>query len=796
MSSDKPSAGTDTRHSDFDETLSTKDSQMADLEGLLQEKDTHIANLEKLLQDKDAHIASQRETLNAVLNSKGWRLLDRYRRLKQRVTGRLSGTKKPEGISFEGWFRETQRLMPSGEHFVEQVARFDYRPLISIIMPVYNTPESSLRGAIESVLGQYYPHWELCICDDGSSSADVRKVLDEYTNKDSRIRLARAEANLGIAGASNRALELARGEFIALLDHDDQLAPEALFEVARLLQTDRGADLIYSDEDKLDEEGRHTWPFFKPDWSPDLLLSRMYTCHLGVYRKALVDRLGGFRSGFDGCQDYDLVLRFTELTDNIRHIPRVLYSWRMGSSSSAADPTTKPETHEVGRRVLEEALGRRGIEAEVLDGFQANVFRVRRNLTAHPLVSIIIPTRDRLDLLSKCIRSLEHKTTYPNYEIVIVDHESSDPKTLRFFRECGHRVIRCEGPFNFPRLNNSAARVARGTHLLFLNNDTEVQNRDWLEAMMEHGLRQDVGAVGAKLFYPDGRIQHAGVVLGVGGVANHAYRFVRGKGYFGFIDTIRNYSAVTAACALIRKDVFEEVGGFDEALPANFNDVDLCLKIRQAGYLIVYTPYAVLTHYESASREAQVEFWEGDLISQRWASLLENDPYYNENLSLTAVDFRPGSPRPYNVRTDVYQYVSGTPLGELTAGRSVGQTFVSRRDQLTALSIRFGTYGRRGSGRLRFVLREGRPSGEEVVRTEFAMDDLVDNQSRLFWFPPLGNSKGKTFYFSIESLEGEAGSSVAVWANPRSVPSIGSCYRDGRVMDHCLSFATYALKDW
>jgi GT2 family glycosyltransferase len=547
-----------------------------------------------------------------------------------------------------------------------EIGGFRYKPKISIIMPVYNADEKRLGLAIESVMNQIYANWELCIADDASTREGVREALGEYSAKDGRVKVKYLEENLGISGASNEALGMATGDFVGFLDHDDELTRDALFEVAKALNRNPGLDLIYSDEDKRDSEGRRVEPFFKPDWSPDLLLSMNYVAHFTVIRRSLVEKVGGFRLGFEGSQDYDLILRVSELTERIGHIPKPLYSWRKAPGSAAAFARAKPYARESARRALREALMRRGLDGEVSDGLGGH-YRVRYAIRGRPLVSIIIPTRDGVDLLRRCIDSIESKTLYRNYEVIIVDNDSTDPTTLAYLGSTRHRVVKSAGPFNFSKINNLAASYAKGEHLLFLNNDTEVIEGGWLEAMLEHSQRPEVGMVGALLLYPrngtrrPGAIQHAGVILGVGGVAGHAFKYlpVSRPNYFSLHMAVRNCSAVTGACAMIRREVFDEVGGFDENLKVAFGDIDLCLRIREKGYRIVYTPYAMLYHHEYATRGKLHPPEDEEYMIDRWKSaLIEGDPYYNPNLTLLREDYslalKGSEARPLAALLDVY----------------------------------------------------------------------------------------------------------------------------------------------
>lgn len=561
--------------------------------------------------------------------------LPAYRSIANFLTSK-SQLESETKITYAQWAESCEAQRYDRDRAIERINQFAYAPILSIILPVYDTEPEHLRKALDSVMNQYYPNWELCICDDGSVAGHVRGMLEQYRDRDARIKVVFSDSNAGIARASNRALGMATGEFIGLLDHDDELTPDALYEVAVTLQ-ETDADLVYSDEDRLDEKGRRTEPAFKPAWSPDLLLSCMYLGHFCVYRKSIVDRIGGFRPDFDRSQDYDLALRFTEATTKIAHIPKILYHWRKVASSASGLSAARSKVIEAGRRALQSALSRRRIDGEVEAENVYGFYRVRRNIKTGGLVMIIIPTRDGVKLLRPCIASIESKTAYPNYEILIVDNGSQDRATLDYLKRSPHRVIRLDEPFNFSRLNNAAAREAAGDYLLFLNDDTEVISAEWMSAMVEQARRADAGAVGAKLLYPDGRIQHAGIILGAGGTAGHAHSGVDGfsaAGYLNYPSTIRNYSAVTGACLMIRRDVFLNAGGFDqESFPVSFSDVDLCLRLRERGYLIVYTPYAMLYHRESATRGRRRYPQEEAALRARWRSELISDPYYNPNLS-------------------------------------------------------------------------------------------------------------------------------------------------------------------
>jgi GT2 family glycosyltransferase len=530
------------------------------------------------------------------------------------------------------------------------------QPTFSILVPTYNTPESYLRQMLDSVLAQIYPHWQLCVADDASTSPHVVSVIREYAQLDERISYVAREQNGHIAAASNSALSLAKGEFVALLDHDDLLTPDALFHNALAINEDPAVDMIYSDEDKIDDDGRLSEPFFKPDWSPERFLSQMYTAHLSVFRTVLVKSLGGFREQFDGSQDYDLTLRLTERTDRIAHVPRVLYHWRTHTASTSVGMGVKPYAETAALAALTEALDRRGEPGEVsVNAGVGGSYIVRYAIPDPGLVSIIVPTRDHGADVERCLSSVFERTEYPHVEVVLLDNGTTDAASLEVLEKwkrhepARFNVLRHDIPFNFSALNNYAVRkAARGKYLLFLNNDTEVLCNDWVSAMVEQAQRAAIGAVGAKLLYDDDRIQHAGVVLGIGGIAGHSHKYFPkdSNGYFAAPQIVSNVSAVTAACLMVRRNIFDEVGGFDEELQIAFNDVDFCMRIGSKGYRNVYLPHVVLYHYESKSRgleitkEQQARFKrEIDFMERRWQFSALRDPYYNPNLTLLKEDF-------------------------------------------------------------------------------------------------------------------------------------------------------------
>lgn len=538
---------------------------------------------------------------------------------------------------------------------------FAQRPLISVLMPTYNTPERWLRRAIESVREQLYPNWELCIADDASTAPHVRTVLDDYARRDGRIKVAYRDQNGHISAASNTALDLATGEFTSLLDHDDELAPHALAEIVFALGANASLEFIYSDEDKIDEQGRRFDPYFKPAWNPDLLLGQNYTCHLSTFRTARLRSIGGFRIGYEGSQDWDLTLRAVETlrADQVHHIPRILYHWRAIPGSTALVIDQKNDYPFVAaRKALADHLERTHTAAELVS-VTGRHWRIKRALPpSPPKVSIIIPTRNAESLLRISVGSLLARTSYPNFEIIVVNNRSDDAGALSYFEELrrtGVRVVDYDAPFNFSALNNFAVREASGSVLAFLNNDIEVISPDWLDEMVSHAVRPEIGAVGAMLYYPDDTVQHAGAVLGLtgpagkDGVAGHAFKcFKRGaEGQRNRLRLVQNYSAVTAACLAIRRDVFEAVSGFNEQdLAVAFNDIDFCLRVLKAGYRNLWTPFAEFYHHESASRGLEdtpekVARFQSEVRYMRrtWGKLLDHDPAYNPNLSLQHEDF-------------------------------------------------------------------------------------------------------------------------------------------------------------
>ena len=576
------------------------------------------------------------------LHQNGWRYT--WRKVKNKLTHRQEFTALANKPLFTDEELEHQRntVFPRSIKF-------------SIVVPLYNTPEKFLHEMIRSVIDQTYANWELCMAD-GSDEAhgNVERICRQYMRKDLRIKYQRLEENLGISGNTNACLEMATGDYIGLFDHDDLLHPAALHEVMRAI-CEQDADFIYTDENTFHEKPEDAFcPHFKPDYAPDTLRSYNYICHFTVFSRELLDEVGNFRREFDGSQDYDMVLRLTEKASKIVHIPEILYFWRAHGGSTAGDISAKPYTMDAARRALGEHLDRVGLVGEVEDSSIPSTYRIKYTISGCPKVSIVIPNMDHADTLRTCISSILEKTTYENFEIVIIENNSRKEETFAYYDELKTdpriQIVTWEGKFNYSAINNFGVReAATGEYILLLNNDIEVITPDWLQEMLMFAQRPDVGAVGAMLYYPDDTIQHAGVVLGIGGVAGHAHKyFPRGDfGYMSRATIAQDLSVVTAACVMLPRTVWDEVGGLDETFEVAFNDVDLCMRIRKAGYLIVWTPYAELYHYESKSRGAEdtpekKKRFEGEVrrFQARWKSeLAAGDPYYNPNLTLVREDF-------------------------------------------------------------------------------------------------------------------------------------------------------------
>ena len=558
-------------------------------------------------------------------------------------------------IPYQKWII---RHLPGNKELEKQRReKFDYQPKISIVVPLYKTPEKYLLQLVESVKAQTYPNWELCLSDGSGENSPLTSFLKSLEAGDERIKVAYNEQALQISENTNAGIEIATGAYIAFADHDDELTPHALFECVKALNKDRKIRLIYSDEDKMSMDGHKFFqPHFKPDYNPDLLCTVNYICHLFVVQREILDQVGTFRKEFDGAQDYDFIFRCVEAVDpsEIYHVTKILYHWRCHEDSTAENPESKTYAFEAGKRAIEEHYHRTGIRAEVYQGEFLGLYRTRFLRDYDPLISIIIPNKDHIEDLKRCMDSIDQKSSYKNYEYIIVENNSTDEKTFQYYKNLEEEnpkvhVVYWDKEFNYSAINNYGATFAKGEYILLLNNDTEIINETCLEELLGYCMRSDVGAVGARMYYEDDTIQHAGVVIGFGGIAGHCF-VLQPRGTTGYCHRIicaQDYSAVTAACMLVKKSAFDEVGGLTEELAVAFNDIDFCMKLREAGYLIVYNPYAELYHYESKSRgledtpEKVARFnKEMQIFERRWPDILRNgDPYYNPNLTLKSQDF-------------------------------------------------------------------------------------------------------------------------------------------------------------
>ena len=558
-------------------------------------------------------------------------------------------------IPYQKWII---RHLPGNKELEKQRReKFDYQPKISIVVPLYKTPEKYLLQLVESVKAQTYPNWELCLSDGSGENSPLTSFLKSLEAGDERIKVVYNEQALQISENTNAGIEIATGAYIAFADHDDELTPHALFECVKALNKDRKIRLIYSDEDKMSMDGHKFFqPHFKPDYNPDLLCTVNYICHLFVVQREILDQVGTFRKEFDGAQDYDFIFRCVEAVDpsEIYHVTKILYHWRCHEDSTAENPESKTYAFEAGKRAIEEHYHRTGIKAEVYQGEFLGLYRTRFLRDYDPLISIIIPNKDHIEDLKRCMDSIDQKSSYKNYEYIIVENNSTDEKTFQYYKDLEAEnpkahVVYWDKEFNYSAINNYGATFAKGEYILLLNNDTEIINETCLEELLGYCMRSDVGAVGARMYYEDDTIQHAGVVIGFGGIAGHCF-VLQPRGTTGYCHRIicaQDYSAVTAACMLVKKSAFDEVGGLTEELAVAFNDIDFCMKLREAGYLIVYNPYAELYHYESKSRgledtpEKVARFnKEMQIFERRWPDILRNgDPYYNPNLTLKSQDF-------------------------------------------------------------------------------------------------------------------------------------------------------------
>lgn len=563
---------------------------------------------------------------------------------------RLFGKESVAEGGYEAWLarhKVDKRTLRRQKH-----AAFAQKPLISIVIPLYCTPLPYLKELLESVRRQSYENWQLCLAD-GSPDDKAKEFIEKHYGREKRIVYRKLEENGGISANTNEAVALAAGEYLMLCDHDDTLEPDALYEIVKAIN-DTGADVLYTDEDKVSMDGRHYFdPNFKPDFNLFRLRENNYICHIFVVKKSLTDETGLLRSEFDGAQDFDFILRCCEKAQKITHIPKVLYHWRCHMDSTAADPSSKAYAYEAGRKAVREHYQRLGIDAKVEMTERPGWYRSHVKVQGNPLISVIIPNKDHTDDLELCLFSMTRKSTYRNYEILIVENNSEKEETFEYYRKLPDRypkarVLTWEKEFNYSAINNFAAKEAKGEYLLFLNNDVEILTPDWMEEMLQNCQQENVAAVGAKLYYPDDTIQHAGVVLGLGGIAGHIMcrASKEDPGYFGRMISVQEISAVTAACMMVKKSDFDAVGGLDETFQVAFNDIDLCMKFRAAGKKIIFTPYAELYHYESKSRgledtpEKQFRFdKEVKRFQEKWAQQLEmGDPYYSPNLSVTEGD--------------------------------------------------------------------------------------------------------------------------------------------------------------
>jgi len=574
-----------------------------------------------------------------------------FRLTKDKIIKHLLRGDRTNPRSYNKWI--SRRLSKKGlkERYESNIGKLTATPLISIIMPVYNPAVRFLREAIDSVISQQYIHWELCISDDRSPEPEIATLLKEFADKDARIKFIIRNTNGHISANSNSALALATGDFYLFMDHDDLLTPNCLFELALYINEHKDIKIIYSDEDKINDNGIYSEPHFKPDWAPDNLLSRNYIGHVTVIAQDVVNELNGFREGFDGSQDYDLILRATELTNKIGHIPKVLYHWRIHEQSVSANGDAKPYAYIAARKAITEALIRRGTPAVVEDiPNLIGAYRIKYTNIDAARVSIIIPSKDQASLLKKTIDSILKKTNHPDYEIVLLNNNSTSKDFFDLVSKYNSalgskfKCIDANFPFNFSRLMNLGVANSSGKYLLFLNNDIEVIHAGWMQQMVSFAQRKYTGAVGVKLLYPNNLIQHAGVVLGFGGAAKHVFinHHRKSAGYFNYALSLNNYSAVTAACMMCRREIFDEAGGFDESLSVEYNDIDFCLKLLERGYYNVYTPDVELYHYESATRGHPLRSKAGytqhvkdqAIFRSKWLKYIEADPFYNPNLSL------------------------------------------------------------------------------------------------------------------------------------------------------------------
>ncbi len=553
---------------------------------------------------------------------------------------------------YETWIKSNY---PSNYLLAKQkteVAKLKNKPLLSVLVPTYNTDSDYLAECIQSVIDQTYDNWQLCIADDASTDPSVIKTIKRFAKQDKRIDFVVRDKNGHICHATNSALDLAKGEFIALLDHDDVLWPNALYEAVKVIN-EASPDFIYSDEDKIDEEGKHVDPFFKPDWSPEFLRSINYITHFAVIRRTIVEKAGRFRPGYEGAQDWDLFLRVSRLTQKIHHIPKVLYSWRKSETSTASQPSAKDYAYVNQKKALQDDVEQRGYKAKIEWQIPFSMWRVDYKLKKNYKVSIIIPTKNQYEYIKRCLESIKEFTTYKNFELIVVDTGSTDEKVWDLYEEYksifpDFKLLKWKKTFNFSAVCNYGAKDSTGEYLLFLNNDTEVISPSWIEDMLAYAQQEEIGTVGCKLLYPDNKLQHGGVILGVGGmndtpgIAGHYFPvFIdeppQDPAQQLYVGGTRNFTAVTAACVMVEKGKFNSVKGFDDKFRIAFNDVDLCLKIYDKGFRNVYLPHVKLYHHESVSvgqpgskvRDIGEFDKEIKMMIKKWGSLIKNDPFYH-----------------------------------------------------------------------------------------------------------------------------------------------------------------------
>ena len=606
--------------------------------------------LVKLTRGKAKQLMTKKLTANLPYYKQEKELLPLYK-IYNRLFNKLSLN------DYKTWIvtNELNKALSENE-IIKKIEGLSNKPLISIVCPVYNTKPEWLISCIDSVKNQEYTHWELILVDDASSNQSHFDVLKNEA--DSKIKVIYLDKNSHISAASNVGIAEASGDYVLFLDHDDALAPNALLEICDVINGNPDAKIIYSDEDLISEAGERIIPHFKSDWNSELLRAHNYVTHLCCYDISLVKSLGGMRLGYEGAQDYDLILRASAVIDDkdIHHIPKVLYHWRMVEGSTALSSGAKSYATEAGLKALKDYVTSHNIDARVSHSDRENFYTLTYSLPSElPKVSIIIPTRDGMDVLKPCIDTLLSVTDYDNYEIIILDNGSKKPETLCYLKDLSLKpnikIVRDEGEFNYSRINNLAVSHASGEFICLLNNDIEIIEKDWLAEMVSIGIQQDVGCVGAKLLYPDGTIQHAGVILGLGGYAAHSHRGINGNdaGYFCRAQLRQQLSAVTGACLLIRREIFDQVGGLDEGFQVAYNDVDFCLRVQALGYRNIYTPFATLIHHESktrgedtSSKKAKRFDQEKSLLLTRWSESIQNDPFYNLNLTRGREDFSIG----------------------------------------------------------------------------------------------------------------------------------------------------------